>query len=58
MDRTERETMARQWLAANLRWSATLDRLRADHRRSGCVVALPHRDGEALRGPEREHRVA
>ena len=61
MDRTEREAMARQWLAASLRWSATLDRCRADHEARGRVLALARRDVEATHRPapaEREHRVA
>ena len=60
MDRTERETMARQWLAASLQWSTTLDRLRTDHEARGRVLALERRDIETTQRPaaEPEHRVA
>jgi hypothetical protein len=63
MDRIERETMARQWLAASLQWSATLDRCRVEHEARGRVLALERRDIDvdiphAPGTGERDHRVA
>jgi hypothetical protein len=56
MDRIDQEMTARRWLVASLRWSATLDRCRADHEARGRMLTLERRDVEAADTPETAER--